>query len=360
MISSVISKTHSKPIGTIKKLTAQYSGLSRALSLATGYAIWISLFKLLCMTVVTYLVVSSSTGHGARFEEINDAYSSVELMVLGAGSLLFTLGINAIYPRPSRPRDQLFKRSLPGLLHGSAIALGLAALFLVSGGYRYLGSLVLYEERPLLALFGLLLKAFSILSLVLCEELLFRRRILDLLLRPEADDAGARELPGGGPRIMPVPESPLPRLSSSTGLRTGGAILLSAAMYAGVKFLQFDLSWMQGITILLVSILLGLKSEAEGDLASGTAFWAATLIITHVCLGLPIFGNDSSSGLILLKYHAGGGGRLSEAMRYLTGGTGGLIGSLSLQFLVLFEILRDIFRDSDFKLYIFKRTKRGS
>lgn len=356
MIFQVISEILPRPIEGIKKLTGRFPALTRTLVLVATYAVWTSVFRLFCLTFTTYLVVASSglgkiDGTGARLEEINEAYGSIELIALGIGSVLFVLGMKLIWPERVPGIRELFSRArierslARGLLQGAALAGGLLALFIALGDYRYLGTFLEYDENPLLGLGGALLKAASLFALVLSEEILFRHVIL-------------QSLRGRPPRPKPdfIPDAPVVSVAPP-----GGAVLLTALLYTAIKLIQLDPGWMQGLSLFLMAVALGRRVLADEDFSEGAGFWAAILIAFHPLLGLPVFGNDAASGLALVKYQPGDHGHGALLRRLLTGGPGGPLASLGFQIILTFDILRGSpFNFHIFRLFNYKERKRGS
>src|SRR4051812_46493925 len=85
----------------IKKLTERsLPRLARGLGLVAAYAAWVTVFRLLCLTLITYSVISSGGDRSSRFEEINEAYGAVEFVVIGLGSVLFLLLLRLVHPDP--------------------------------------------------------------------------------------------------------------------------------------------------------------------------------------------------------------------------------------------------------------------
>jgi hypothetical protein len=126
-------------------------------------------------------------------------------------------------------------------------------------------------------------------------------------------------------------------------------------MFVGMKFYQFDLGWMQALSLFLVAFTLGIRALST-DFTLSAGFWAAVLIVFQALLSLPILGNEFS-GLILIKYQSlapeapaealGLGGTESsygETLRFITGGPGGPLASLTFQLLILLDIVRGTLR----------------
>lgn len=299
--------------------------LFRSLGWIVAYAGWMAVFRLLVLTFITYFLMSSShSPQGPRFEDISEAYAANELSLMGLGATLFVLLLRALHPITSTTPEEIFtparfeKRFLPGFAHGALLAAGVTLAFLLGGAYRYLGFFVQFEEAPLAAL-TVLVRILALGAFAYSEEFVFRRKITD----------GLRARIWGGRK----PGLP-------------GAILISLAVagpYVLVKLLQFDLGVMQAITLALISLALSARALLDDDFARGAGFWAALLIVFQGLLSLPVLGSDFS-GLLLIKHQsaqdASATGEADPLMRWITGGAGGPLSSVALQMLIVVDIVR--------------------
>jgi hypothetical protein len=187
--------------------------------------------------------------------------------------------------------------------------MGVILAFLMSGIYRFLGVFIQFDEASL-AIPSVIVRFVGIAVWVYLEEYLFRRKI-------------ARHFREYRPAV---------------------SVLITAVGYCLIKILQFDIGWLQLITLFLVSVALSLRAFAEDDFAQGAGFWAALLIVFHPLLSLPVFGNEFS-GVFLVKYQGDSNLVASGTLaRLLTGGAGGPLSSFAFQFLLLLEIARGILK----------------
>lgn len=285
------------------------------LGLVSAYAIWLQLYRLLAVSIVTFVGRSDQGG----FAEIHEIYSANEIPMMGLGALLFGVLYVSLYPLiSSRPTDwmtpQRIERNLvPGFLQGSVLAFGVILAFIISGTYRYLGFYIQFEEAGLAAL-GIGVRLVALMGLVLAEEFLFRGRVF----LPLAE------------RLGPVP-----------------AALLSSLAWSGLKFIQFDVGMAQWITLFLVGLALSWRTWEVRDPLKGAGFWLGILIVFHVLLSLPILGGDFS-GIVLVKYQPPEGidpwNDGQWVHRFLTGGIGGPLSSFAFQILITVDALRGILR----------------
>jgi len=321
---------------SIKKLTARFPGLSQSFAILMTYLGWSAVFKFISLTFVTYFVLSSGGTENSRFEDINEALSSSQLalVALCAGGYVFLIRLFQPHTRSSRndffSPQKIETRFLPGFLHGAVLAAGVTLAFLLGGVYRYLGFFIQADQAPL-AMAALLIRILSTLAFVYCEEFIFRKLILTCLTR-------RGELEEFSP--------------ASEFWHHVAAIAFTGAMYVGVKLYQFDLGWMQAMTLFLVAFALGIRA-LTGDFSLAAGFWAAVLIVFQALLSLPILGNEFS-GLVLIKYQSlapaappgfwAPESTYGETLRFITGGAGGPLAGFAFQLLILFDILRGTIR----------------
>ncbi|MDR3607374.1 MAG: hypothetical protein P4M08_08340 [Oligoflexia bacterium] len=322
----------------------QYRG---ALAYFAGYSIWIAAFKLVSLTFITYFVLASGGAakiHAAHFEDVNDAFGSAEIPILALCALSFVLLQRLLNPlrkadqKPVFTPERFEKRFLPGFLHGSVLASGVLLAFLISGIYHYLGFFVHFEQAAV-AFSSILLRTASVGVFAYCEEYIFRDKILGDLLKV------GRETPRAP---LPGPEKKRLQALVQTQNRELLAVFATSVLYVAVKFLQFDseLGWMNGITLFLVSLYLGVRMLFERDFAPGAGFWAAVLAVFHPLMSLPVFGCDFA-GLILIKYEqltSGINMTVAETTRFFSGGIGGPLASFAFQILMTFDMIRNVLR----------------
>ena len=280
----------------------------------TLYFIWTRALQLLALTLITYYTAATPTAPGTgvitnRIQEIQDLYQSASLYLACGTALGFVLFMRALYPMTSLhslrvlfSMNRFRKSLLPGLFRGSAVALGFIVSFSLAGYYKHTGFLVQLDE-PWIAWFGFFVKTLALILWIYSEEFLFRKRLLNLLEKHLSKEA---------------------------------CIALSALSYALVKGYQFDLGWMQFLSILFVSVILSLQASYKRDFAFGAGQWAGCLWVFHLLFGLPVFG-VTYPGIFSVQY---AGPALdvdfaTKLTRWLTGGFGGPLSSLSFQVLIL-------------------------
>lgn len=343
---------HTQSHSSIKKLTLRFPGISKAFFMIVAYVSWTLVFRLFSLTFITYFIMSAGStgsplGGGAevsKLEEINEALTTSQSVVTALGTLGFIYILKLFYNQhqivsggPATRWVEFFsvqrfeKQFMPGFLHGAVLAAGVALAFLLSGIYRYLGFFVQTDNAPM-ATASLLLRSVSFIIFIYCEEYIFRHWVfkkLSTTLNPSRS------------------RYPLNEFWASLSV-----VFLSGIFYVGMKLIQFDLGWMQALTLLLISFALGMRALGTGDFIQGAGFWAAILIVFQVLLSLPVFGQDFS-GLFLLKYQATVAPTVAdlkdfwptdsssgETLRWITGGAGGPLASLAFQILLLFDLTR--------------------
>lgn len=302
------------------------SPLWKALGWALSYGFFVGAFRLLMLTFVTYFVLSSGA-NAPRFDDVSDALATTELTFIAFGAFLFLVLGHALKPTENvRLRDYISAHRLeaeffPGFAQGSLLATGVVLAFFLAGVYRYLGAFLQFEESPW-AVGGSLLRALNLFVLVYCEEILFRERIQNLIRQAPIFARFQKE--------------------SHNAWRDLALCALVSFLFCSIKVLQFDLGWMHALTLFLASLALSLRRMAGGslgDFVRGAGFWAGILIVFHVFLSLPIFGNEFT-GIFVVKYQPSVNEleQQSATLRFLSGGAGGPLSSFAVQLLLLLQV----------------------
>lgn len=286
------------------KIVDSLKPAGKPLLYALAYLVWFQLYKLVALTLVTYLMVSSE----AQFHEIADFFDAYEIPLFALSSYLFLQFLRALRPlkRPAQEelasRYRLQNRYFPGLIHGMVLAFGFTFALFLSEQYRYLGFFVQFDEAPL-ALGTLLLRTGSLCVMIYCEEYVFRQKILTPLRVAYGDIT---------------------------------AIFLTAFLYAAFKDHQFDLGTQMTLSLFWISLGLGVRSVMEGDFTRAAGVWTGLLVFFHSGFSLPVFG-DEFQGLVMFKYEAQSSSHFMS--RILTGGNGGPLASLALLFIWMLDVL---------------------
>lgn len=285
--------------------------MRRALALALAYLSWNAAFRLIVLSVITYFMARS----GSTFGEISETSNTNLILVCGISSLSFLVILTQLNPIATVARSEIVTGHLieyqfyPAFLRGAVFACIFAFAGLVGGYYRYVGFFV-QSDAPAIAVFGLLFRAASIIFMVYVDEFVFRGRFI----------AHIRD-----------------------GAHPARAIILCALFYTLSKSLEFHLGWTHMLTLALLGTALSIRSYLHRNFAEGAGLLAGFLMIAHCAFSLPIFGNESQ-GIILLRYDF----RLdvdAPTIRFLTGGLGGPLSSVVVQAVILFDILRNVYRE---------------
>jgi hypothetical protein len=280
-----------------------------------AYSLWTLLFRLLAMTLVTAMLISSET----RFSQVTDAFASIEIIVAGLGVASMILLSRALRPLAHPRHDDLIsawrleKRFLPGFGIGMTLGLLWTLALLLGGTAQWLGSNLAYEDAAL-TLTNLIIRSAALFLLVWGDEFFFRTSLQAHLQKT---------------------------------VRTEWALLIVALAFAFTKLLQFDLGRAQWLTLFLVSLNLGLRTLADGDFGRSAGIWIGFLTLLHPVLSLPVLGNDIQ-GLIAVKTFTPPANPSlglptlfdpSSMGRWISGGLGGPLSSLALQLLILSDTL---------------------
>jgi len=284
--------------------------MRRSLYLIAAYLVWIFVFRLIVLTIVTYLMQES----GAHFREISDTFNNNLLLFHGMGAALFVLFLLQINPLTIVTRHELYSRHqfqrqfIPGWIRGFFIAALFTGLFILVGTHNYVGFLI-QEENIFVAIMGLSIRFLSLFTLVYCEEFIFRYQWFQL----------AR--------------------GNQYGLRM---ILISALLYALTKAFQFNLGVSQIITIVLAGLYLGLRSAVEMNFFQGAGLWSGFLVALNIVFSFPLFGNEAQ-GLLFVQYFPSESG-VGEFSQFLSGGAGGPLSSFLTGTLLTFAITYEVVR----------------
>ncbi|MGZ3696188.1 MAG: CPBP family glutamic-type intramembrane protease, partial [Bdellovibrionota bacterium] len=220
----------------------------------------------LLYTVVAYLV-SAAEKTGSDFgNTVNEISSQYLLLAFALASLLLSvtawLADRALYRQdpfwnaPHKPfwqLDRLTKRELiRGLSSGTIAGLVYLCLFTLSGQLSFLGIYITSTlGTPVFPLF--FVDLISLLVLVVCEEFIFRHKIQKYLLA---------------------------HLPASVSL------FITTALYLVVKNLQFQLTGLDYLNLVLVNLALGFFYLKSGRSHRGLGFLVSLLALFHPIAGL--------------------------------------------------------------------------
>ncbi len=283
--------------------------LGNAIIFLTLYAAWCFIFRIVAKTLITYFSRSTETG----LHDIADSFSSSGLTITALATLSFLwlvtqLGVfqgsqtKGLKWGTLRSEWLEIKSNLPifvrGGLQGGLLALSLLAALILNGDYIYLGAFVQMNE-PIAGFVSLLLRAFALVLMIGCEQILFALWAQKIKLHSAHWISQA----------------------------LGGGI-----SYAFIKAVQFDIGVMQGITLFLIGALGALIHFRQPIRHSG--FLVGLLGMIHLGMGQPLFGSNFN-GIFLFRVTE------SESIFkvFFTGGLGGPLSSFALQVILLVLLL---------------------
>jgi hypothetical protein len=256
----------------------------------------------LLYTIVAYLV-SAADKTGVEFgNTVNEIAGQYVLLALALGSLLLCvttwLGDRALYREDifwterNRSLWQLnrFTKSefLRGISSGVLAAVMYLLLSAVSGQIGFLGVYITSTlGTPVFPLF--FIDILSLTTLVICEEFLFRHKILKRLLH----------------QMPPT-----------------FAVLTTTGLFILVKDLQFELATLDYVNLTLLNLALGYFFLKSGTSHRGIGFLLFLLGILHPIAGLPLWAVESPS-FFLFKATA-------RSSTLLSGGAAGPMAGLGL------------------------------
>lgn len=280
---------------------------------------WIVLFYLviseiaqtLLFTIVTYLVTAagkSGVEFGNTVNEIADQYRLLAYAIATTlVSVTLWLGDKALYRhvpfwnelhRPAWQLDRPTKEELlRGASSGGIAALVFLAVFTFSGQVSYLGMVITSSlGTPVFPLFFLDLFCLSV--LVVCDEFLFRHKILRALYSDRH------------PHI---------------------AVFVTSILYVLGKYVQFPLMPLDYLNLFCLNLAMGYFYLKSGKAHRGLAFLLSLFVVLHPFAGLPLWGQESPSFFLFKE--------TSRATALLSGGSSGPLAGLGLfSILVVFTI----------------------
>ncbi len=274
-----------------------------------SYAVLFQLAHTLLYTIVTYMV-SLSNKTGPEFSNtVNEISSQYLLLAIALSVILLTATMwqadRALYRhvpfwnenhRPVWQLDRSRKEELlRGLSNGVLAALVYLLFFSISGQIGYLGIYITSMiGTPIFPLF--FMDLFALTALLVCEEFLFRHKILRTLLA---------------------------KMSATS------AVVITSALHILVRHWQFQLEILDYVNLACLNLTLGYFYVKSGKCQRGLGFLVALLCLLHNFGGLPLWGFESPSFFLFKS--------APRASSFVTGGPSGPLGGAGLLFvLVLF------------------------
>ena len=253
-------------------------------------------------------------------QSIGQSYDTFIFFLNGVTAFCFVLIIQTLRPLlfagiiPNflnwmRPRKSFFS----GLFRGFLFTTFYMATLIYFNVYTWKG--IFQTPDNLVGLLSaFLIKGSAIVLFVLVEEVLFRKILLEFLVKNYNKWVG---------------------------------IFLSSLCYLIFKSLEYTMDYNQLITLFLCSFSLGYLSYLYRDHLFGAGFFSTLLITFHLIFGLPLFGLKQV-GLITLQYSQTMVQNTSfhNSVLHITGGYSGPFASILTQSVFLLFILILFFYDS--------------
>lgn len=283
----------------------------RLLRHVIGYAAWLYGFRLMVITLLTYVLMSER----GKLQDVADTYVALELPLLGLASALFVMGLRAWPSAGWGGTDEAFfgkswpkswvKTFWPGFWRGTCLGTALVVGLWVAGAYRNEGWLAKTTDEDVLPLLQWLLRWVALGVWIAAEEWFFRVRCLNMLLG----------------RTQPWI-----------------AIGIVSLAFTAFKAFQFPLGWMHSLTWFLASVVLSLRAFQRFHFWNGVGLWFGMLFVIHSVFGLTILGHEGF-GLFFMRIEDVPQSQ-ARFVNALTGGFGGPLSSALLQGLMALEALR--------------------
>ena len=268
------------------------------------YALGCLLAHTLLNTIVSY-IVSLSQKTGTDFSNtVNEIADQYLMLSYALAAALITLTVwqadRALYraaPFWNEQRkgfapwnlDRSRKEELfRGLSSGCIVAAVYLVFFTIAGRINYLGLVITSSfGTPVFPLFFTDLAA--LVTLLVCEEYIFRHRILRALL---------------------------------AHLPAGSAVALTAALHILVRHWQFHLEPLDYLNLACLNLVIGYFYVKSGKPHRGLGFLVAMLCLLHNIGGLPLWGYEAPSFFLFKAF--------ARTSGLVTGGASGPLGGLGL------------------------------
>lgn len=235
---------------------------SKIVGICIGYLFCYWLCRLVFITLVTFTYMHSNDS----VQKAGDVLSSNLVPLTGVSALFFILTLHALYPLTQTRLKQVFSFNLlktyfpTAAIEGVILAAVLTAGLTLSDYMSYLGIYIRFDEI-FLSLTSLLFFAISYFLMCLVEEYLLR---------------GVIE----------------PSLENKFPIRPYLPVLISSLLFLVIKYLQFEMGWVEFINFLLLNIVLSSVAKRYGSFFASAGFGSTFLILTHNIFSLPFLGQD--------------------------------------------------------------------
>lgn len=275
--------------------------------LVVFYLLVSELAQTLLYTIVAYIVTAAGK-EGTDFSNtVNEIAGQYLFVSFAIGALIVTittwLGDKALYRHKSfwndsrKPIWQLDRITKEEFFRGIASGFIVAAIYLLiftaSKQVSYLGIYITSTfGTPVFPLFFMDLVA--LVALVVCEEYIFRHKILNHFMRRMGPDM---------------------------------SIILTSALYILAKHLQFHLMGLDYLNLICLNFTVGFFFVKTKKVHRGLGFLAALFGCIHPLAGLPLWGSESPS-FFLFK-------NTQRASEILSGGAAGPLAGLGLFSIIL-------------------------
>jgi membrane protease YdiL (CAAX protease family) len=253
----------------------QHRPLRHALGLAFAYLVATMVAHTLLYTIVAYLV-SAADKQGSEFgNTVNEIAGQYHFLAYSLAALLVSVTVwtadRALYRfdtfwnsahKPLWQLDRFTKEELVrGVSSGLVGAVVFLALLLASRRGSFLGVyLTSTLGTPVFPLF--FVDILALLTLLFCEEFLFRHKIQRQLL---------------------------------AALPPGLAVTITGALHVGLKAVQFELTGMDFLNLCLLNLALAFFYLRSDKCHRGLGFVLTLAFFLHPIAGLPLWGNESPS-----------------------------------------------------------------
>jgi hypothetical protein len=273
--------------------------LLSCLLLLVGYWLWLFLFHLVGMSLVTYGMLDSAPG----VQEIADQYFANFWTIQGWASLAYfflSWGLSVSNPMPWNEMNRSYWKIEvgPAFARSAGASIIFILVLMAITPYQYLGPGFSWTDGPW-GVLNWVTRSIAWWGWALGDELVFRNRLLNRL------------------RQLPVRR---PELSS---------VIITTALWVLTRSWHQQLGWSQTLTLTLLGLVLGFRIIRGRHYLGGAAMLAASTWAFQAIFSLPLLGHEHP-GIWMIKFPSSSADSYSW-LRLVSGGAGGPAASALLQ-----------------------------
>lgn len=286
------------------------SRTTKTIGLILFYAILLLGAKAVSMTLVSHVYLRASNAPSSMdlLQKVDELVQANQVLTYGVCSLLLALALHFLHPLSTTnwkhilPHGWITAKLRPSAARASVFAIAWIASAALSQNLSYLGVYINIDEI-LVSIMTTVAFVGAFFSMSIVEEFVLRKKI----------EVNVEHYYG-----------------------KAVAILASSACLLVIKSIQFELTWLSILNVILLNVLLSQFSRSgphthlhTHDAVRSGNFLAVLLVFWHILFGLPLFDQDMP-GIFLLRTNSE-----TTVSEWISGGTQGPEGSLVLTVLIV-------------------------